>query len=122
MTSPATPDATSAPEVAVDTQAEEWTAALREVELDVDAAEELLEALHRGAEFSDEVTLPSWSAPQLSCPLPSDLVEHASSVLQRQLDVSRQLAEAIVQARVHHRALGKLDPAEHVPVFFDAAV
>ncbi|MCI2240627.1 hypothetical protein MO973_35120 [Paenibacillus sp. TRM 82003] len=100
-----------------------WRSALRAVELDADAAEDLIERLHGE---DDDVPEPEprgdWIAPSLLGPVPAEFADRARALLQRQLDVSERLAEAMVQARSQRRGLAKLDRAERPPVFFDKAI
>ena len=97
-----------------------WTTALQAVEMDVEAAESLIERLHAGAEPPAELPAAQpWVTPGLLGPLPLEFADKARELVQRQLDVSSRLAEAMVQTRSQRRALGKLDPAESIPVFVD---
>ena len=101
-----------------------WCRALQAVELDVEAAEALVARLHAEQDEGApaEVLAPAWTPPSLPGPLPGDLAERAERVLQRQLDVSRRLAEAMALARSHRRALAKLDASEPPPVYVDRAL
>ncbi|PPK94502.1 hypothetical protein CLV92_1074 [Kineococcus xinjiangensis] len=98
-----------------------WSSALHAVELDVEAAEDLLARLHAGVDTDvAEVPVPQdWIEPSMLAPLPADFAERARRLLQRQMDVSERLAEAMVQARSQRRAMAKLEQAEHRPVYFD---
>ncbi|WP_432535506.1 hypothetical protein [Kineococcus arenarius] len=99
-----------------------WAAALDRVELDVDAAERLLGALHAGAAAAEAVVPPVWAPPALTGPVPDEHAERARLLLQRQLDVSEQLARALVHTRTQVAALRKLERAEPQPVFVDRAL
>lgn len=101
---------------------EAWVAALGQVELDVEAAEDLLDRLHRGADASEPGQAPVWSAPAVRGHVPAEFGERARALLQRQLEVSERLASAMVNARSQQRALTKLEPAERRPVFVDTAI
>ncbi|WP_328291743.1 hypothetical protein OG218_03125 [Kineococcus sp. NBC_00420] len=99
-----------------------WDDALRSVELDVDRAELLIRAMHAGEEPSEGLPAHDWVAPAALGQVPHEFAERARVLLQRQLDVSERLAEAMIHARSRRRALGKFDPAERPPVFIDQAV
>ncbi|GAA0320201.1 hypothetical protein [Kineococcus aurantiacus] len=102
---------------------EAWTEALDALELDVRAAEELLEHLHDGSvEQLEDVPLPvaqDWVADTALGPMPGDFADRARRLLQRQLSLGERLAEAMVQVRAQRRVLGKMDRAEARPVFVD---
>ncbi|WP_369054509.1 hypothetical protein [Kineococcus terrestris] len=99
-----------------------WSAALRAVELDVADAERLIERLHSDDEAPEAPPARDWIAPALPGPVPAEFAELARELLQRQLNVSERLAEAMVQTRSQRRALAKLDRAERPPVFVDRAL
>ncbi|GAB3216268.1 hypothetical protein GCM10027586_07730 [Kineococcus gypseus] len=102
-----------------------WSAALADVEVDVEAAEDLLTRLHDGEEELPEELLDprDWVAPSLQGPLPMEFSDRARRLLQRHLEVSERLAEALIQVRAQRRALGRMDErAERPPVFFDKAL
>ncbi|WP_337063064.1 hypothetical protein [Kineococcus sp. G2] len=99
-----------------------WAGALDRVELDVDAAEELLRTLHAGAAAHEAVAPPAWTPPALAGPVPPEHAERARLLLQRQLDVSEQLARALVSTRTQVTALRKLERAEPQPVYVDRAL
>jgi hypothetical protein len=98
-----------------------WGSALAEVEVDVDTAEELLTRLHEGVDDVPEGLLSplDWIAPSLQGAMPMEFSDRARRLLQRHLEVSERLAEALVQVRAQRRALGRMDRAERPPVFFD---
>ncbi|ABS03115.1 hypothetical protein [Kineococcus radiotolerans] len=98
-----------------------WGAALADVEVDVTTAEELLARLHAGGEDVPEelLTPQDWIAPSLQGAIPMEFSDRARRLLQRHLEVSERLAEALVQVRAQRRALGKMERAERRPVFFD---
>jgi hypothetical protein len=101
-----------------------WGAALADVEGGVLEAEDLLARLHEGDEDVPEELLnpQDWIAPSLQGPLPMEFSDRARRLLQRHLEVSERLAEALVQVRNQRRALGKMERAERPPVFFDKAL
>ena len=117
--------ATGAPRAgAPDRWREAWCRALEAVELDVEAAEALVEHLHSAREDEAPVEAPAaaWTPPALPGPIPGDLADRAKRLLERQLDVSRRLADAMALARSHRRALAKLDASEPPPVYVDPAL
>ena len=94
-----------------------WAAALDALELDVTAAEAVLASDHLEA-----VPLTRWTPPQGLGPLPRDLVDRAQALLDRQIEVARQLGEAARLSRTHSRvaqAMRGTGPA--VPVYVDVA-
>lgn len=100
-----------------------WTAALQSVELDVDAAEELIAKMHGGTEEPPTpVPAGDWVDPSALGPMPVEFGDRARMLLQRQADVSQRLAEAMWQARSQRRGLSKFDAAEKRPVFVDRAL
>ncbi|MBB2899676.1 hypothetical protein FHR75_000464 [Kineococcus radiotolerans] len=98
-----------------------WSSALADVEVGVTAAEDLLTRLHRGDEDvpAELFDLQDWVAPSLLGPVPMEFGARARRLLERQLEVSERLAEALVQIRTQRRALGKMEAAGRPPVFFD---
>ncbi|MEZ0493712.1 hypothetical protein AB2L28_15850 [Kineococcus sp. TBRC 1896] len=100
-----------------------WSDALRTVELDVDRAEELIRRMHRDPGFTPEPPgADEWVSPDLEGPVPEQFAARARRLLQRQIEVSAQLGEAMGQARSQRSALEKLEQAERRPVFLDTAV
>ena len=116
------------PSLTSDSAAEEWrgawSAALEAVEMDVQAAEELISRLHQDAQDEElpVAAAQDWIAPSLLGPVPLEFADRARRLLRRQLEVSERLAEAMVQLRSHRRALGKMDRAERPPVYYDRAL
>jgi hypothetical protein len=95
---------------------ERWSAALAELQLEVDLAEALLASDH----------LPEgrrgWVPPTGLGPLPASLRARAEALLDRQAEVGRRLAEAASLARRHASAVQVLragGPAR--PVYVDTA-
>ncbi|NAZ74706.1 hypothetical protein GTQ99_04615 [Kineococcus sp. T13] len=101
---------------------EAWTSALHAVEVDVAAAETLLDRLHAGDEPPEQPPASEWIAPALLGHIPAEFADRARLLLQRQVEVSERLASAMVQARSQQRALTMLEPPERRPVFVDTAV
>ena len=100
-----------------------WGDALRSLELDVEAAEELMRSLHAGAdELPRDLPFATWTTPRVSGPVPAELADRAQALLRRQMEVTERLAEAMGRTRSQRRALAKLDRAEHRPAFFDRAL
>lgn len=102
-----------------------WEGALAELEVDVTAAEQLLQAIHGGAAFDDVPAGPgSWAPPTGLGPLPESLAERAHLVLARQLAVSERMAQAAVLSRQQlelDRRMRPELPASR-PMFVDRAV
>ncbi|WP_182112589.1 MULTISPECIES: hypothetical protein [unclassified Actinotalea] len=93
-----------------------WEAALATLEMDVAQAEAML-ALDRIAEAPPR---DPWSPPSGLGPLPLALADRARTLLDRQIDVGRRLAEAAELSRRHHRAAQALRQAPpSVPVYLD---
>ncbi len=94
---------------------EAWERTLTELELDVAQSELLLTSSHRDVELRRK----PWVPPQLP-PLPASMVERARALMDRQMRVSAQLAEAARESRRHGRAVHKLKagPAAR-PVYID---
>jgi hypothetical protein len=100
-----------------------WGDALRDVEVDVEQAENLLRQLHEEPDSLPELTFEAdWTSPSLDGPVPEQFAERARRLLQRQIQVSSELGHAIVYARSQSRAINKLEQAETRPVFLDTAV
>jgi hypothetical protein len=102
-----------------------WTDALTVLEMDVDACERLLHAVHAGADLPDaDGTLGSWVPPADLGPLPESMQERARTVLARQLEVGEALALAASRSRQQIAFADKVQtgrsPAR--PVFVDASV
>lgn len=91
-----------------------WRAALDELELTVERAEELLRA-------SDLVLLPDWEPPELPVRMPADQVERARVLLQRQLDTARKISMTAAATRQQLALADKLTSAgrEKTPVYLD---
>lgn len=93
-----------------------WAAALTELELDVATAEQMLVLGH----IADHPPRDPWAPPVGLGPLPAALVERATALLDRQLELATRLAEAADLSRRHSRAAQALrsqPPA--VPVYVD---
>jgi hypothetical protein len=99
-----------------------WTAALDELEADVDAVEAMIAQAHR----DQELPVPDpWSPPQGLGPLPLDLRPRADGILARQIAAAAALAQAMTAnrrqaafaARVESGAQGRSGP-----VYVDCAM
>ncbi|NCT92761.1 hypothetical protein GXB85_17660 [Cellulomonas sp. APG4] len=93
-----------------------WAGALEALELDVAQAEHMLTLGH----IAHEPPRDPWAPPPGLGPLPAGLVDRATALLDRQLEVARRLAEAADLSRRHSRAAEALraqPPA--VPVYVD---
>jgi hypothetical protein len=105
-----------------------WADALAELEMGVDEAEALLAAAHRtdgmdGADAVGRMTLRGgWVPPSHLGLLPASLAERATALLDRQLRVAQQLAEAASHSRRQLRAVESMRAAEESrPVYLDTA-
>lgn len=93
-----------------------WEAALAELELDVAAAEAMLTLDH----IADAPPRDPWAPPLGLGPLPAPLVDRARTLLDRQIEVGRRLAEAAELSRRHSRAAQALRQAPPSgPVYLD---
>ncbi|WNM24548.1 hypothetical protein RN607_14550 [Demequina capsici] len=93
-----------------------WERTLTELEIDVAQAEALLTASHRDV----ALRATPWTPPELP-PLPASMLERARTLLDRQLKVSQQLADAARESRRHSRAVAHLKVGTPpVPVYIDA--
>ncbi|PID54195.1 MAG: hypothetical protein CSA58_08735 [Micrococcales bacterium] len=102
-----------------------WSAALDEMEWDLQQAEELLSAVHRNDAMpvAAELLGRRWTAPGNLGPLPHPLLGRAQRLLQRQTDVGAQLADAAAAARKHaHAAQAAVERAPAPAVFVDMAM
>lgn len=77
-----------------------WGDALRALELDVDLAEQMLALGH----LAQDPPGP-WEPPAGLGPMPMALVDRARTLLDRQIAVARQVAEAADLSRRHSRAV-----------------
>jgi hypothetical protein len=97
-----------------------WADALAELEMSVAEAEELLHAAHAPSPAAIAAT--AWVAPSGLGLLPASLAERATALLQRQVRVAQQLAEAAAHSRRQLRAVeGMRATAEASPVYIDTA-
>ncbi|MDO8122154.1 hypothetical protein Q6346_12630 [Isoptericola sp. b490] len=92
-----------------------WREALDALELDLVVAEEML-TLDRIAENPPD----RWAPPSHLGPMPAALADRARAILNRQLEVSRRLAEAAALSRRQLAATRSLrGRAESAPVYVD---
>ena len=92
-----------------------WETALERLELDMDSAERLI------AEPSAD-TLPGWDEPDLAGPIPSDLVDRAVALRERQERIRAELVTALEATRRQHRFADRVDRATgrgDGPVYLD---
>ena len=93
-----------------------WESALAALEIDVAAAEAMLSLDH----IADAPPRDPWAPPAGLGPLPAPLVDRARTLLDRQIEVGRRLAEAAELSRRHSRAAQALRQAPpSVPVYLD---
>ena len=101
-----------------------WADALAELEMGVDEAEALLRAAHSSPIDVDAVTAVGygWRPPTHLGQLPAPLVDRARALVDRQVRVARQLAEAAAHSRRQVRAVESMRAtAEQAPVYLDIA-
>ena len=103
-----------------------WSDALADLEMSVDEAESLLRAAHAPAAASSAtaavLAAATWTPPSHLGLLPAPLLERASALLDRQLRVGQQLAEAAAHSRRQLRAVETIRAtAEANPVYLDTA-
>jgi len=85
---------------------EAWAAALQAMELEADAVEQLLR--HRDVLAEEGPERPVFAPPTGLGPLPLSLTERARALVQRQLDLSRELSIAIAGNRQQARLVARL--------------
>lgn len=104
-----------------------WSDALADLEMSVAEAEALLASAHTAAAApvplaSAESALGRWTPPVGLGLLPVSLAERAAALLDRQLRVARELAEAAAHSRRQLRAIeGMRATSETGPVYIDTA-
>jgi hypothetical protein len=99
---------------------ERWEAALAALELDVDAAEELLRISHLPT-TAQVARAAAWRPPAGLGPLPAPLLTRAQALLDRQLDVAQRLSQAAALSRRQLAAAQVLRARpDAVPVYLDA--
>ena len=92
-----------------------WEAALEALELDVTQVEHTLALRDIALDPPDP-----WRPPSGLGPLPLALADRARALLERQIEVSRRVAEAAALARRHARAAqGMRSAPEASPVYLD---
>lgn len=92
-----------------------WVAALEALELDVEQVERTLALRDIALDPPDP-----WRPPSGLGPLPAALADRARVLLDRQIEVSRRVAEAAALARRHARAAqGMRSAPEASPVYLD---
>jgi hypothetical protein len=98
-----------------------WTAALDELEADVDRVEALLADDHR---VRDLPPVDPWSPPAGLGPLPLDLRPRADAVLSRQIAAAQSLALAMVANRRQTEMAARIEAggAPRRPSYLDFAV
>jgi hypothetical protein len=91
-----------------------WAAALDELELSVDRAEELLRS-------AEPEPLPPWQPPVLNGPPPPQQLRRAHLLLERHLRVSHDLAQAVSATRDQLALTAKMrrNRPHEAPVYLD---
>ncbi|GCE78295.1 hypothetical protein [Cellulomonas biazotea] len=96
-----------------------WVRALDDLEVDVAAAEELLRTAHL-APVAEVARAAVWQPPSALGPLPASLQVRGQALLDRQVDVARRTAQALVRSRRHLAATEALrPPSPDLPVYVD---
>lgn len=96
-----------------------WEAALADLELEVEHAEELLRVAHLPAPH-EVAERAAWHPPVGLGPLPLTLADRARALHERQLDVARRLAEQAAVSRRHLAAADVLrGRPDASPVYLD---
>jgi hypothetical protein len=100
----------------------EWERALARLDLDLDAAEALLAAARTGREVDLAAALGSWAPPAGIGQLPESMLERAQIVLERQLRVLEDVANAAVHSRRQLEVGRRMSAHEPTrPLYVDAA-
>ena len=96
-----------------------WVAALEAMELEADEVEQMLR--HRDVLEAAPVTPVSFTPPDGLGPLPIALADRARRLVQRQLDLARELTIAMAGNRQQARLVSRLhrEAVDSVPVFVD---
>jgi hypothetical protein len=96
-----------------------WVAALDALELEADEIERLLR--HRDVLENASLTPVTFTPPDGLGPLPLALADRARRLVQRQLDLARELTIAMAGNRQQARLVDRLhrEAVETVPVFLD---
>jgi hypothetical protein len=95
-----------------------WSDALDALELDVDAADELLRTAHLTS-VHDVAVASAWHPPLDLGPLPASLEVRARALLDRQLETARRVGEAAVVSRRQLAATRVLSVRPDSAVYFD---
>ena len=98
-----------------------WTAALDELEMDVEATEAMLADGHRMAETP---RANPWQAPQDLGSLPLELKPRADEILTRQLVAAEEIARRLTATRQQQAMTARIETGEAVnrPVYLDCAM
>jgi hypothetical protein len=98
-----------------------WTAALDELEMDVDATEAMLADSRRMAETPASDL---WRPPQDLGALPLELKPRADEILTRQLAVAQEIARRLTSTRQQMAATARIETGERVkrPLYLDCAM
>jgi len=91
----------------------EWEAALDDLELSVEVAEQLLGGV--------DVPLPAWAPPRLGGPLPAELLPRAQDLFRRQQEAIVQVTAASTSTRQQIELTRRMreSTANHPPVYLD---
>jgi hypothetical protein len=98
-----------------------WTAALDDLEMDVEATEAMLVDGHRMAQTP---RANPWQAPQDLGALPLELKPRADEILTRQLAAAEEIARRLTATRQQQAMTARIETGEAVnrPVYVDRAI
>jgi hypothetical protein len=98
-----------------------WTAALDELEMDVEVTEAMLADDHRMAQTP---RANPWQAPQDLGALPLELKPRADEILTRQLAAAQEIARRLTATRQQQAMTARIETGEAVnrPVYLDRAM
>jgi hypothetical protein len=98
-----------------------WTAALDELEMDVEVTEAMLADGHRMAQTP---RANPWQAPQDLGALPLELKPRADEILTRQLAAAQEIARRLTATRQQQAMTARIETGEAVnrPVYVDRAM
>jgi hypothetical protein len=98
-----------------------WTAALDELEMDVEVTEAMLADDHRMAQTPRSNP---WQAPQNLGALPLELKPRADEILTRQLAAAQEIARRLTATRQQQAMTARIETGEAVnrPVYVDRAM
>ncbi len=96
-----------------------WSDALAELESDIERAEAVLAAVRGGGDTDAPLPGGGWTPPRVPGPIPADLVERASALLERQRETARRLSLAMTASRRHLAVVDRLAGPAPRPMYVD---